>query len=219
MAKHQESNNHAGAVVAIEERGQESGDDRPDHGHEQTVRPWIPRPGCTLDTCEGEDNCENIENFCGYNSSKTPSGTFGATGLAASPTAKCPKGPIDSPHELSRKGPGGSQGPLRPFLAALFGLSRRAAVFGAGRAAALRVLGIASHRIIPAAWLAVFRFAAGLTVPGTTAGLSIVGRGGRCMGSSCAAKGKVQVDGQVKLLPAPQLLPESIGLDTPKWVR
>lgn len=37
-------------------------------------------------------------------------------------------------------------------------------------------------------------------------------------GSSCAAKGKVQVDGQAKLLPAPQLLPESLGLGTPKWV-
>jgi hypothetical protein len=29
-------------------------------------------------------------------------------------------------------------------------------------------------------------------------------------GSSCGAKGKVQAFGQVKLLPAPQLLPESI---------
>ncbi len=30
-------------------------------------------------------------------------------------------------------------------------------------------------------------------------------------GSSCGAKGKVQAYGQVKLLPAPQLLPESIA--------
>jgi len=35
-------------------------------------------------------------------------------------------------------------------------------------------------------------------------------------GSSCAAKGKVQVDGQVKLLPAPQLLPESVRVGIPK---
>jgi hypothetical protein len=47
------------------------------------------------------------------------------------------------------------------------------------------------------------------------AGLSLLHSHG---GSSCAAKGKVQVDRQVKLLPAPQLLPESMGLDTPKWV-
>ena len=32
-------------------------------------------------------------------------------------------------------------------------------------------------------------------------------------GSRCGAKGKVQVCRQVKLLPAPQLLPESAGLD------
>jgi len=58
----------------------------------------------------------------------------------------------------------------------LFGVSRRAA--GVGGAAAFRVLGIASHRIIPAAWLAVFRFAAGLTVPGA---LSMLCRGGLCV--------------------------------------
>jgi hypothetical protein len=34
------------------------------------------------------------------------------------------------------------------------------------------------------------------------------------VGSRCGAKGKVQVYRQVKLLPAPQLLPESAGLDT-----
>jgi hypothetical protein len=34
------------------------------------------------------------------------------------------------------------------------------------------------------------------------------------VGSSCGAKGKVQVCGQVKLLPAPQLLPEKVGFDT-----
>lgn len=54
-------------------------------------------------------------------------------------------------------------------------------MFGAGGTAAFRVLRIASRRIIPAAWLAVLRFAAGLTVPGSTAGLSIVGRGGLCV--------------------------------------
>jgi hypothetical protein len=36
------------------------------------------------------------------------------------------------------------------------------------------------------------------------------------VGSRCGAKGKVQVCRQVKLLPAPQLLPESAGLDTLK---
>lgn len=34
------------------------------------------------------------------------------------------------------------------------------------------------------------------------------------VGSRCSAKGKVQVGRQVKLLPAPQLLPESVGLNT-----
>ena len=37
-------------------------------------------------------------------------------------------------------------------------------------------------------------------------------------GSSCAAKGKVQVDRQVKLLPAPQLLPESMRVGNPEQV-
>jgi hypothetical protein len=64
MANHQESHNHASAVIAIEARGQESGGDRPAHGHEETVGPGASRPGGTLDSCAGEDNCENIENFC-----------------------------------------------------------------------------------------------------------------------------------------------------------
>ena len=34
------------------------------------------------------------------------------------------------------------------------------------------------------------------------------------VGSRCDAKGKVQVCWQVKLLPAPQLLPESVGFGT-----
>src|ERR1700741_608290 len=74
--------------------------------------------------------------------------------------------------------------PLRPFWAVLFGVSRRAALFGAGGAAAFRVPGIASHHIIPAAWL-VF--------PGTTAGLSIGGRGGRCVFAVAAIRDCISI--------------------------
>ena len=56
MAEHQKADNHSCAAVMIDAGGQESGEHRPNHRHEETMRPRESGTACPLYACEAESN-------------------------------------------------------------------------------------------------------------------------------------------------------------------